>query len=147
VNRSSCPDSVRYMSVTTALQGLTAAHRETQRDNSKAARVPGYAQATGRFRRWWQCCGGCCGRCWVRTNVGLADGLQGVGRHDRKYSLSCADGGLRRGKTAAQPLVSRAAEPEEALPLIPRGSAARLQNIRAALRSADDHQAKVLYRS
>jgi hypothetical protein len=38
VNRSSSPDSVRHMSVTTAMQGLTAAHRETQRDNSKAAR-------------------------------------------------------------------------------------------------------------
>jgi len=57
VNRSSCPDSVRYMSVTTAMQGRTAAHRETQRDKSKAARVPGYAQATGRFRRWWQVLG------------------------------------------------------------------------------------------
>jgi len=54
VNRSSCPDSVRHMTVTTAMQGLTAAHRETQRDNIKAARRPRYAQATGRFRRWWQ---------------------------------------------------------------------------------------------
>src|ERR1019366_739940 len=42
------------MSVTTAMQGLTAAHHETQRDSSKKAREPGYAQATGRFRRWWQ---------------------------------------------------------------------------------------------
>ena len=42
------------MSVTTAMQGLTAAHRDTQRDKRKKAREPGYAQATGRFRRWWQ---------------------------------------------------------------------------------------------
>src|ERR1039457_2981893 len=45
------------MSVTTAMQGLTAAQHDTQRDNSKAAREPGYAQATGRFRRWWQVLG------------------------------------------------------------------------------------------
>jgi hypothetical protein len=57
VNRSSCPDSVRHMSVTTAMQGHTAAHHETQRDNSKAAHEPGYAQATGHFRRWWQVLG------------------------------------------------------------------------------------------
>ena len=57
VNRSSCPDSVRHMSVTTAMQGHTAAHHDTQRDNSKAARKPGYAQATNRFRRWWQVLG------------------------------------------------------------------------------------------
>jgi hypothetical protein len=57
VNRWLRPDSVRHMSVTTAMQGLTAAHHDTQRDNSKAAREPGYAQATGRFRRWWQVLG------------------------------------------------------------------------------------------
>ena len=57
VNRWLRPDSVRHMSVTTAMQGLTAAHHETRRDNSKAAREPGYAQATGRFRRWWQVLG------------------------------------------------------------------------------------------
>ncbi len=45
------------MSVTTATQRLTAAQHETQRDNSKAAGEPGYAQATGRFRRWWQVLG------------------------------------------------------------------------------------------
>ena len=56
-NRSLRPESVRYMSVTTAMQRLTAAHHETQRDHSKAAREPGYAQATGRFRRWWQVLG------------------------------------------------------------------------------------------
>jgi len=57
VNRWLRPDSVRHMSVTTAMQGLTAAHHEPQRDNGKAAREPGYAQATGRFRRWWQVLG------------------------------------------------------------------------------------------
>jgi hypothetical protein len=57
VNRSLRPDSVRHVSVTTAMQGLTAARHDTQRDNSKAAREPGYAQATGRFRRWWQVLG------------------------------------------------------------------------------------------
>ena len=50
-NRWLWPDSVRHMSVTTAMQRLTVAHHETQRDNSKAAREPGYAQATGHFRR------------------------------------------------------------------------------------------------
>ena len=57
VNRLLRPESVRHMSVTTATQRLTAAHRETRRDNSKTAREPGYAQATGRFRRWWQVLG------------------------------------------------------------------------------------------
>ena len=57
VNRWLRPDSVRHMSVTTAMQGLTAAHRETQRDNRKMAREPGYAQARGRFRWWWQVLG------------------------------------------------------------------------------------------
>ncbi len=57
VNRWFRPDSVRHMSVTTAMQRLTAAHHDTQRDYSKAAREPGYAQATGRFRRWWQVLG------------------------------------------------------------------------------------------
>jgi hypothetical protein len=51
MNRLLRPDSVRHMSVTTAMRGLTAAHRDTQRDNSKAAREPGYAQAMGYFRR------------------------------------------------------------------------------------------------
>jgi hypothetical protein len=51
VNRWLQLDSVRHMSVTNAMEGLTAAHHDTQRDNSKAAREPGYAQATGRFRR------------------------------------------------------------------------------------------------
>jgi hypothetical protein len=54
MNRLLRPDSVRHMSVTTAMQGLTSEHHDTQRDNSKAAREPGYAQATGHFRRWWQ---------------------------------------------------------------------------------------------
>ncbi len=57
VNRLLGPDSVRYMSVTTAMQWLTAAHHETQRDRSKVAREPGYAQATGCFGWWWQVLG------------------------------------------------------------------------------------------
>ena len=57
MNRLLRPDSVRHMSVTTAMQGLTAAHHDTQWDCSKAAREPGYAQATGHFRRWWQVLG------------------------------------------------------------------------------------------
>jgi hypothetical protein len=57
VNRLLGPDSVRYMSVTTAMQGPTAAHDDTQRDNIKAAREFGYAQAMGGFRRWWQVLG------------------------------------------------------------------------------------------
>jgi len=51
VNRLLLPNSVRYMSVTTATQGSTAAHHETQRDSSKKARETGYPQLTGRFRR------------------------------------------------------------------------------------------------
>jgi len=57
VNRWLRPDSVRHVSVTTAMQGITAAHHDTQRDYSKAAREPGYAQAMGHFRRWWQVLG------------------------------------------------------------------------------------------
>ena len=57
VNRLLGPESVRHMSVTTATQGLTAAHRETQRNNSKKARETGKTQLTGRFRRWWQVLG------------------------------------------------------------------------------------------
>jgi hypothetical protein len=57
VNRWLRPDSVRYLSVTTAMQGLTAAHRETQRDTSKKARETGKTQLTGYFRRWWQVLG------------------------------------------------------------------------------------------
>ena len=51
VNRSSRPDFARYMSVTTALQGLTAAHHETRRHTNKKARETGKTQLTGRFRR------------------------------------------------------------------------------------------------
>ena len=51
VNRWLWPDSVRHMSVTTAMQGLTAAQHDTQRDNTKTARKPRYAQAMGYFRR------------------------------------------------------------------------------------------------
>ena len=57
VNRWLRPDSVRHMSVTTATQGLTAAHHETRRDKSKKARESGNPQLTGRFRRWWQVLG------------------------------------------------------------------------------------------
>jgi len=57
MNRLLRPDSVRHMSVTTAMQRLTAEHHDTQRDNTKKAHEPGYAQATGRFRRWWQVLG------------------------------------------------------------------------------------------
>ena len=57
VNRWLRPDSVRHMSATTAMQGLTAAHHDTQRDNKESAREPGYAQATGHFRWWWQVLG------------------------------------------------------------------------------------------
>jgi hypothetical protein len=52
--RSSGSDSVRHMSVTTSIQGRTAGHPDTRWDKSKAAREPGYAQARGRFRWWWQ---------------------------------------------------------------------------------------------
>ena len=57
MNRWLRPDSVRHMSVITAMQGLTTAHHDTQRDKRKKAREPGYARATGRFRRWWQVLG------------------------------------------------------------------------------------------
>ena len=57
MNRLLGPDSVRYMSVTTAMQGLTAAHHDTQRDSSKTAREPRYTQAKGCFCRWWQVLG------------------------------------------------------------------------------------------
>ena len=51
VNRLLRPESVRHMSVTTATQGLTAAHHETQRHRSKKARETRNPQVTGRFRR------------------------------------------------------------------------------------------------
>jgi hypothetical protein len=51
VNRLLRPESVRHMSVTTATQRLTAAHHETQRDNTEKTREAGYPQLTGRFRR------------------------------------------------------------------------------------------------
>jgi hypothetical protein len=57
VNRWLRPDSVRHMSVTTAMQGLAAAHHETRQHNSKKARETGNPQLTGRFRRWWQVLG------------------------------------------------------------------------------------------
>ena len=57
MNRWLRPKSVRHMSVTTAMQGLTAARRETQRDKSKKAREAGIIQLTGRLCRWWQVLG------------------------------------------------------------------------------------------
>jgi hypothetical protein len=57
VNRLLRPDSVRYMSVTTATQGLTAAHHETRRDTNKKARETGKTQLTGYLCRWWQVLG------------------------------------------------------------------------------------------
>ena len=57
VNRLLRPDSVRHMSVTTAMQRLTMAHHDTRCDSTKAAREPGYTPVTGRFRRWWQVLG------------------------------------------------------------------------------------------
>ena len=57
MNRWLRPDAVRYMSVTIAIQRLMVAHHDTWRDNAKTARVPGYTQATGCFRWWWQVLG------------------------------------------------------------------------------------------
>ena len=51
MNRWLGPDSVRHMSVTTAMQRRTTAHHEIQRDNIKTAREARYAQARGSFRR------------------------------------------------------------------------------------------------
>jgi len=57
VNRLLGTDSVRHMSVTTAMQRLTVAHHDTQCDNTKTAHEPENTQARGRFRRWWQVLG------------------------------------------------------------------------------------------
>jgi len=57
VNRLLRPDSVRHMSVTTAMQRLTVAHHDTRWDSTKTAREPRYAQLTGCFRWWWQVLG------------------------------------------------------------------------------------------
>ena len=57
VNRLLPPESVRHMSVTTAMQGITAAHHDTRRDSNKKAREAGNTQLTGYFRRWWQVLG------------------------------------------------------------------------------------------
>ena len=57
MNRLLRPDSVRHMSVTTAMQRLTVTHHDTQRDSTKKARKAGNTQLTGRFRRWWQVLG------------------------------------------------------------------------------------------
>jgi hypothetical protein len=57
VNRLLRPESVRHMSVTTAMQGLTVTHHDTRRDSSNKAREAGNTQLTGRFCRWWQVLG------------------------------------------------------------------------------------------
>ncbi len=57
MNRWLRPESVRHMSVTTAMQGLTATHHDAQWDSSKKAREAGNTQLTGYFRRWWQVLG------------------------------------------------------------------------------------------
>src|SRR5208282_1512977 len=57
VNRLLGPGSVRHMSVTTAMQRLTAAHRDTRWDKTKVARGAGKSQLTGHFRWWWQVLG------------------------------------------------------------------------------------------
>ena len=57
VNRSLRPDSVRHMSVTTAMQWLTTAHHDTRCDSTKTAREPGMPRSRALFRRWWQVLG------------------------------------------------------------------------------------------
>jgi len=71
------------MSVTTAMQGLTAAHRETQRDKSKKAREARKTQLTGRLRRWWQMLG---------SNHAKPTVLQMMPPDYQMRSLSCPDG-------------------------------------------------------
>src|SRR5450755_2747767 len=61
------------MSVTTATQGPTAAHHETRRETARRPASPGMPRPRGISA------GG--GRCWVRTNVGLADGFADIHRH------------------------------------------------------------------
>jgi hypothetical protein len=50
------PDAVRYMSVHNWNAGLSWTQRDLMRRKA-TAREPGYAQATGRFRRRWQVLG------------------------------------------------------------------------------------------
>ena len=50
-------DTVRYMSVHSWKQPDFHGHSGTTPTRKGAAREPGYAQATGRFRRWWQVLG------------------------------------------------------------------------------------------
>ena len=49
VNRSLGPDSVRHMSVTTAMQRLTVTHHDTQRDSTKKAHKAGNTQLRAVF--------------------------------------------------------------------------------------------------
>ena len=57
MNRWLRPDPVRYASVTTAMQGLTATHHDSQWDTSEKARKAAIIQLTGHFRRYWQALG------------------------------------------------------------------------------------------
>ncbi len=61
-DRSSCPDAVRYLSVTTAMQWHTATHHDTRLDEKETARRAAFPQPAGRFRRWWQVQGSNLGR-------------------------------------------------------------------------------------
>ncbi len=66
-DRPGAPDAVRYTSVDTATRRLTVTHRDTRRDKKKTA-------PAARFRSQGAVSAGG-GRCWVRTNVGCADGF------------------------------------------------------------------------
>ena len=66
-DRPGSPDVVRYASVDTATHRLTVIHADTWRDKKKTAR-------RSRFRSQRAVSAGS-GRCWVRTNVGCADGF------------------------------------------------------------------------
>jgi hypothetical protein len=60
-------DPVRYTSVDTATQRPPARQGDTSRDSEETARIAENSQLADRFPG--------CGRCWVRTNEGLADGF------------------------------------------------------------------------
>jgi hypothetical protein len=69
-DRPDSPDAVRYTSVDTATHRLTVTRRDTRRDKKKTARRSRFRSQGAVFA------GG--GRCWVRTNVGSADGFTAV---------------------------------------------------------------------
>ena len=56
-DRSSCPDAVRYLSVTTAIWRSKVTDDDAQRDKKETARCAAFPQLAGRFRRWWQVLG------------------------------------------------------------------------------------------